>query len=180
MQEEVRKSVDQLIAMKRRCIAGFMDENTDTFGTPLAGLTWADVLLEPAQLSEVDRRKVSKALGMLTATLRTAQSVTGDGPSLAEALSPQREPAVEALPPDAAALAVVGGGDDENSIAFARCITIYKVLMEAGQVTEDKLRRILDGVLESLPGSSPLMRSVIETTRRMTQLDLDYMFGTRH
>ena len=175
MQPGDMHSDEKLTFLKRQCVASFMDENPDAFAPPSTGTTWQDAWCHPAP-SEADRRTMDKALGMLAGMFRTAQATVSDQEPLSEMLSPQRLPGVETLEPDPGALMVMGGDTDEGAIAFARSITIYKSLLDAGMVSEEALRLMLNGTLDALPGDSPLMRSLIGTCQRMTQIDLDHIF----
>jgi len=171
--------VNGVNARRKRILAEFMDENSATFALPAGGVSWVNAICGEVSLGEADRRVVERAAGMLAGIFRSAQLALDESQSLSELLSPDRVPGIESIEPDARAIVVVGGegADEASTLAFARSITLCKILTEGGEFHGDQLRQTIDGALDALPGNTPLMRSLIETAKRMAQADLDVILS---
>jgi hypothetical protein len=166
------------IQQQRLCVAAFMDDNPQVFSQPVAGESWASRIATGEPISGRDRVVVDRALGMLAGVFRSAQISLGGAPALTDALAAARAKGLPEFAPDAAALeqADVDGLEDET-IAYARSITIYKECVRAGIVGGDELPRSVEDAFDRLPGESPFMRSLIETAKRMAQIDLQYLLA---
>jgi hypothetical protein len=176
---EVDVDVNGVNVLRKRILAEFMDENPATFPSPTGEVSWVGAICGNVALGDVDRRVAERALGMLAGIFRSAQLSLDESQTLSELLSPDNIPGIESIEPDAQAIVVVGGegADEASTLAFARSITLCKMLMEGGLFQSDQLRGMIDGALEALPGNAPLMRSLIETAKRMAQADLDVMLS---
>lgn len=176
---ESEVDVNSVNVLRKRILAEFMAENPATFPSPTGEVSWVRAICSDVALGEVDRRVVERALGMLAGIFRSAQLSLDESQPLSELLSADRIPGIDSIEPDAQAIVVVGGegADEASTLAFARSITLCKMLMEGGVFHGDQLRQTIDGTLDALPGKTPLMRSLIETARRMAQADLDVMLS---
>ena len=177
MNKNTNSSADHLLVQKRTCIARFMDENSTTFGRHSSEMPWIEVVQSGQSHNLVDRRVLDKALGMLSAAFRSAQVAASAHEPLEDMMSPERSPGIEAILPDTAAIDAIGLADDTSSIAFGRAITIYKAVVDSGELPLDVLRAVLDLTLDDLPAQTPLMHSVIETCRSLSQMDMDHIFA---
>jgi hypothetical protein len=178
--DDMEVDFNDVNARRKRILAEFVDQNPATFASPLDAVSWATAICGDAVVGEADRRVVERALGMLAGIFRSAQMSLDESQSLSDLLSPEHLPEIDSIEPDSRAMVVVGGegADEASTLAFGRSITLCKMLMEGGVSQGDQLRQTIDGTLDALPGNTPLMRSLIETARRMAQADLDVMLGT--
>jgi len=155
-----------------------MDENVATFARPEAAASWVELVEGGQRPQGRDRHVADKALGMLVGVMRTAQLTMGESMSLGRAFERAREAGIPEFEPDATALALASpDGNEEDQIAYARSITIYKQCTETGLIQGDELPRAVNEVFDQLPGNTPLMRSMVETARQIAQIDLEYVLA---
>jgi hypothetical protein len=167
------------IARQRLYLAEFMDDNAASFAAPVAADSWVDFAHTGKMAKGPDRQVVDKALGMLVGVMRSAQLSFGPSESIGDVYARAREGGIPDFEPDANALAIVASDENEaDRKAYAQTVTIYKRFIEEGVLDRDALARSVDKALDDLPGSTPLMRSLIDTARRIALLDVEYTLGT--
>jgi hypothetical protein len=173
---------DHINQHRKRCVGEFMDGNPAVFSPSTSGACWVDTLLSSPVIDGADRHVVDKALGLLASTLRSAHQTMDSGVVLGQAISPERIPDIDSIEPDAAAMLIFDHADDEDkseAVAFARTITLYKQLVDQEVLEPDMLYETLVQVMDDLPGTSALSRSVIDTLKRMARLDMEAMMAVR-
>jgi hypothetical protein len=168
------------IARQRLYLAEFMDDNAATFAAPVAADSWVGFAHTGQMAKGPDRQVVDKALGMLVGVMRAAQLSFGQSQSIGDAYARAREAGIPDYEPDAHALTITSPDENEaDREAYAQTVTIYKQFIEEGVLDRDDLARSIDKALDDLPGNTPLMRSLIDTARRIALLDVEYTLGPR-
>lgn len=159
---------------QQRCVAEFMDRHSDVFPRPHAWPDWRGLVADGAPVDHEDRPAIDKALGLLTGAFRSAQTALSGAMNLVDAWSLAREKGLAGFEPDPTALRLVQGHlVDEEARAYALAVTVRRECVRAGLLRGDELARCVERTLDELPGSSALMRGVIETAQRLAQIDLD-------
>lgn len=162
------------LTRQRNCVATFMDDNPAVFAAPEGSNSWVEFVQGGQTAEGRNRHVVDKALSMLVGVIRSAQISLNQGESIGQVFARARLSDIAEFEPDANALALAGVEEEPQELmAYAQSITIYKQCMDAGMITGDELPRFVEEALDRLPGTTPLMRSLIEAAKSIVQIDLD-------
>jgi hypothetical protein len=122
---------------------------------------------------------VDKALGMISAVFRSAQMTLGDVPTPGQMFAADKSGLAEAVEADAVALALIGedAGEDPESLALAKSVTLYKRAADAGLVDRAELSRHMDAALDEQPEHTVLARDTKRAARHIAALEVEFLIG---
>jgi hypothetical protein len=177
MTEITQSSSLACLERQRVRVASFMDEHSDVFAAPEHGGTWFDLVQRGKMAEGRDRHVADKALGMLVGVIRSAQVGLDVQGSIAQTFE-QSGISDWGVTPDPNVLAQVADDDDpEEQLAYAQAVTLYKQMAQRGELDGTELPQLVDQSFAQLPGTTPLMRALIDTARALVQIDMEYVLA---
>jgi|GEM_PF-4569882 len=171
-------SLDEPNAQKRRCVATLMDRHPETFARPEAAATWIDFAEQRCVPQGRDQLTLDMAIGRLIQVMRAAQEGIPERGDLQELLRMAEEEGVSGLEPDAAVQTMASPDAPAEEVQLmARAMSLYKNCLANGVAQGDEITNAIDAGFDYVPANSPLMRSLIETAKEITLVDVRYALG---
>ncbi|SEK51261.1 hypothetical protein SAMN05216359_10239 [Roseateles sp. YR242] len=165
-------------ALKRQCIAGFMDRHPEAFPPPEAAVTWLEFVEQRCVPQGRDQLTLDMAIGRLIQVMRSAQDGIPDRADLSEFLRKAEEQGGERFEPDAAVQRLASPDAAEEDVqVMARAMSMYKTCLAEGVAQGDEITNAIHAGFDHVPATSPFMRSLIETAKEVTLIDVRYALG---
>lgn len=165
-------------AQKRLCIAAFMDRHPDTFTSPEAAVTWVEFVEQQCTPQGSDQLTLDMAVGRLVQVMRTAQEGIPDRGDLEGILQHAEQSGEHRFEPDAAVQAIAASESDPDEVrVMARAMSLYKTCMANGVADGNEIMNAIDAGFDHVPATSPFMRSLVETAKEVTMIDVRFALG---
>lgn len=165
-------------AQKRLRIAAFMDSHPDVFAAPEAAVTWTEFVEQNCVPQGRDQLTLDMAIGRLIQVMRTAQEGIPERADLAEMLRQAEQGDDAQIEPDARVQSLASqDAAPEDVQVMARAMSLYKNCMAEGIASGDEISNAIHAGFDHVPATSPFMRSLIDTAKEVTLIDVRFALG---
>lgn len=163
----------------RKYMGELMDAYPDKFKSPRQqGMqTWMQLAQSGRAPTDEDAHEVDRLLGAIATMFRRTRQLTDSPLTMGESYTMVTGGASEEVTPDPEALEFAESAEepDDDAVAFAKTIAMYRSLVASGTASGEELPRLVMAMLDTLPGETNFDLDLKEMLKRFAVVELAFL-----